>query len=119
MNKEKLGCKIVMQNGRITYYPYGYSTYQLPAPLAAPSSSPTPPQPPAPAPTWDQAALLQAMNNFAAQGNSGMDSISDSGASSHMSLMIGDGSFGCAPSEGVDVVSSSFPSLMNRGLSNQ
>ena len=26
---------------------------------------------------------------------------------------------GCAPSEGVDVVSSSFPSLTNRGLSDQ
>ena len=26
---------------------------------------------------------------------------------------------GCAPSEGVDVASTSFPSLTNRGLSNQ
>ena len=33
--------------------------------------------------------------------------------------MIGDEELGGAPSEGVDVVSSSFPSIMNRGLSNQ
>ena len=36
-------------------------------------------------PSWDQAAFLQAMNNFAAQGNSGTDWIFDSGASRHMS----------------------------------
>ena len=38
-----------------------------------------------PTPHWDQAAFLQAMNHFAAQGTSGMDWIFDSGASSHMS----------------------------------
>jgi hypothetical protein len=47
------------------------------APLHQPTS--------APSPSWDQSAFLQAMNNFAAQGNSGMDWIFDSGASSHMS----------------------------------
>ena len=36
-------------------------------------------------PSWDQAAFLQAMNNFAAQGNSGTDWIFDSGASRNMS----------------------------------
>jgi hypothetical protein len=36
-------------------------------------------------PSWDQAAFLQAMNNFVAQGHSGTDWIFDSGASSHMS----------------------------------
>jgi hypothetical protein len=58
-----------------------------------PALLPTPPHPPAPmttpastsTPSWDQAAFLQAMNNFAAQGNSGTDWIFDSGASSHMS----------------------------------
>jgi hypothetical protein len=39
----------------------------------------------APSPSWDQSTFLQAMNNLAAQGNSGMDWIFDSGASSHMS----------------------------------
>lgn len=34
---------------------------------------------------WHQAAFLQAMNNFAAQGNSGTNWIFYSGASSHMS----------------------------------
>jgi hypothetical protein len=34
--------------------------------------------------TWDHAAFLQPMNNFAAQRNSGIDWIFDSGASSHM-----------------------------------
>jgi hypothetical protein len=54
--------------------------------------APPPPAPPppsastsAPSPSWDQSAFLQAMNNFAAQWNSGMDWIFDSGASSHMS----------------------------------
>jgi hypothetical protein len=54
--------------------------------------APTPTAPPpsststsAPSPSLDQSAFLQAMNNFAAQGNSGMDWIFDSGASSHMS----------------------------------
>ena len=54
---------------------------------------PTPPHPQAPmttpastsTPSWDQAAFLQAMNNFAAQGNSVTDWIFDSGASRHMS----------------------------------
>ena len=81
-----------------------------------PALLPTPPHQPAllPIPTststpsWDQAAFLQAMNNFASQGNSGTDWIFDSGASSHMSassnflssctassfpsIMLGDGS---------------------------
>jgi hypothetical protein len=48
-----------------------------PAPMSTPASTSTP--------SWDQAAFLQAMNNFAAQGNSGTDWIFDSGASSHMS----------------------------------
>ena len=52
-------------------------------PATAPPSVPT--QPPASTSNWDQAAFLQAMNNFAAQGNSGMDWIFDSGASCHMS----------------------------------
>ncbi|KAK1601610.1 hypothetical protein QYE76_000017 [Lolium multiflorum] len=45
-----------------------------------PALLPTPPYPPAPmstpastsTPSWDQAAFIQAMNNFAAQGNSGL-----------------------------------------------
>ena len=49
-----------------------------------PALLPTPPHPQAPmttpastsAPSWDQAAFLQAMNNFAAQGNSGTNWIS-------------------------------------------
>jgi hypothetical protein len=48
------------------------------------SSLTAPPLLPTPTPTWDQAAFLQAMNNFAAQENSGTDWIFDSGASSHM-----------------------------------
>jgi hypothetical protein len=50
-----------------------------------PPPSTAPPLLPSPTPHWDQAAFLQAMNNFAAQGASGMDWIFDSGASSHMS----------------------------------
>ena len=58
-----------------------------------PALLPTPPHPQAPmttpastsTPSWDQAAFLQAMNNFAAQGNSGTGWIFDSGASRHMS----------------------------------
>ena len=34
-------------------------------------------------------------------------------------LNVTDEELGGAPSEGVDVASSSFPSIMNRGLSNQ
>ena len=34
-------------------------------------------------------------------------------------LIATDEELGGAPSEGVDVASSSFPSIMNRGLSNQ
>src|SRR4051812_14456961 len=74
----------------VTYNPGGYySPYTMystpaapppPAPVPAPSTAPTPSTP-----SWDQAAFLQAMNNFAAQGNSGTDWIFDSGASSHMS----------------------------------
>ena len=55
----------------------------LPSPSYPPALLPTPPSPATP--SWDQAAFLQAMNNFAAQGNSGTDWIFDSGASSHMS----------------------------------
>ena len=51
-----------------------------PAPVPAPTTASAPN-----APNWDQAAFLQAMNNFAAQGNSGTDWIFDSSASSHMS----------------------------------
>jgi hypothetical protein len=50
---------------------------QQPALLPTPSSSSTP--------SWHKAAFIQAMNNFDAQGNSGMDWIFDSCASSHMS----------------------------------
>jgi hypothetical protein len=62
--------------------------YTSPSLLVAPP--PTAPRPPstsnsAPSPSWDQSAFLLAMNNFAAEGNSGMDWIFDSGASSHMS----------------------------------
>jgi hypothetical protein len=62
--------------------------YQPPPVLMAPPpTAPLHPSTPtaAPSPSWDQSAFLQAMNNFAAQGNSGMDWIFDSGASSHMS----------------------------------
>ena len=55
----------------------------LPSPAYQSPLLPTPTSP-AP-PSWDQAAFLHAMNNFAAQGNSGTDWIFDSGASSHMS----------------------------------
>jgi histone deacetylase 1/2 len=51
--------------------------------MTATPSAPAPP--PTSAPNWDQAAFLQAMNNFAAQGSSDFDWIFDSGASSHMS----------------------------------
>jgi hypothetical protein len=61
------------------YYPYvtdggsQYMHYTPPSLLVAPP--PTAPPPPststsAPSPSWDQSAFLQAMNNFAAQGNS-------------------------------------------------
>uniref|UniRef100_A0A453TCD5 Retrovirus-related Pol polyprotein from transposon TNT 1-94-like beta-barrel domain-containing protein n=1 Tax=Aegilops tauschii subsp. strangulata TaxID=200361 RepID=A0A453TCD5_AEGTS len=50
-----------------------------------PPPSPAPPLLASPTPHWDQAAFLQVMNHFAAQGTSGMDWIFDSGASSHMS----------------------------------
>jgi hypothetical protein len=55
--------------------------------MAPPPTAPPPPSAStsAPSPSWDQSAFLQAMNNFAAQWNSGMDWIFDSGASSHMS----------------------------------
>jgi hypothetical protein len=55
--------------------------------VAPPPTAPTPPSTStsAPSPSWDQSAFLQAMNNLATQGNSGMDWIFDSGASSHMS----------------------------------
>jgi hypothetical protein len=59
-----------------------YSMYQLPPLAPAMPSAPTPS--PATTPSWDQGAFLQAMNNFAAQGNSGMDWIFDSGTSSHV-----------------------------------
>jgi hypothetical protein len=64
--------------------------YTPPSLLVAPP--PTAPPPPsastsAPSPSWDQSAFLQAMNNVAAQGNSGMDWIFDSGDSSHMSSL--------------------------------
>jgi hypothetical protein len=52
-------------------------------PMTATPSAPA--LPPTSAPNWDQAAFLQAMNNFAAQGKSDFDWIFDSGASSHMS----------------------------------
>jgi hypothetical protein len=51
------------------------------APAPAPPTAPSP----ANAPSWDQAAFIQAMNNFAAQGNAGTTWIFDSGSSSHMS----------------------------------
>jgi hypothetical protein len=62
--------------------------YQPPSLLVAPP--PTAPPPPsastsAPSPSWDQSVFLQAMNNFAALGNSGIDWIFYYGASSHMS----------------------------------
>jgi hypothetical protein len=64
--------------------------YQPPSLLVAPP--PTAPPPPSastfpPSPSWDQSTFLQAMNNFVAQGNSGMDWIFDSSASSHMSSL--------------------------------
>jgi hypothetical protein len=51
-------------------------------PPQQPALMPTLPSPSLP--SWDQATFLQAMNNFAAQGNSGTDWIFDSGASIHM-----------------------------------
>src|SRR4051812_6455011 len=59
------------------YYPTSPAPLYQPAPLHELSSSSTP--------SWDQAAFLQAMNNFSAQENSGTDWILDSSASSHMS----------------------------------
>jgi hypothetical protein len=55
--------------------------------VAPPPTAPPPPSPSTstPSPSWDQSAFFQAMNNFAAQGNLGMDWIFYSGASSHMS----------------------------------
>jgi hypothetical protein len=55
--------------------------------VAPPPTAPLPPSTStsAPSPSWDQSAFLQAMNNFGTQGNSGMDWIFDSGASSHIS----------------------------------
>ncbi|KAM3275414.1 hypothetical protein ACQJBY_044023 [Aegilops geniculata] len=51
-----------------------YQPMQLPTYAATPPA-PAPAPPPAPPSTnvtsWDQAAFLQAMNNFAAQGNTG------------------------------------------------
>jgi hypothetical protein len=62
-----------------------YPMYQLPPQPLAPALPSTPTPSPATTPSWDQAAFLQAMNNFATQGISGMDWIFDSSASSHMS----------------------------------
>jgi hypothetical protein len=62
-----------------------YSMYQLLPPLLASAMPSAPTLSPAATPSWDQAAFFQAMNNFATQGNSGMDWIFYSGASSHMS----------------------------------
>jgi hypothetical protein len=62
-----------------------YSMYQLPPPPLVPAMQSSPTPSPAATPSWDQGAFLQARNNFAPQGNSGMDWIFDSGASSHMS----------------------------------
>jgi hypothetical protein len=62
-----------------------YSMFQLPPPPLAPAMPSAQTPSPAATPTWDQAAFLQAMNNFAVQENSGMDWIFDSDASSHMS----------------------------------
>jgi hypothetical protein len=61
-----------------------YPMYQLPPPPLASAPPTAPTSFPATTPSWDH-VFLQAMNNFAAQGNSGMDWIFDSGASSHMS----------------------------------
>ena len=58
-------------------------TYAATPPAPAPTSSTAPSS--TNALSWDQAAFLQAMNNFAAQGNTGTAWIFDSGASSHMS----------------------------------
>jgi hypothetical protein len=65
----------------------GYYTTPQPALLSTPPQQPTllPTLPSPLPPSWDQAAFLQAMNNFAAQGTLGTDWIFDSGASSHMS----------------------------------
>jgi hypothetical protein len=58
-----------------------YMSYQPPAPLPSPVPAPSY----ASKPSWDQATFLQAMNHFAAQGNSCSDWIFDSRASIHMS----------------------------------
>lgn len=73
-----------------TYSPYGALPQQLyhAVPPSTPPMYAPPPAPTAPSastPSRDQAEFLQAMNHFAAQGNSGTDWIFDSGASCHMS----------------------------------
>jgi hypothetical protein len=52
-------------------------------PTHQPALLPTPPS--SSTRSWDQAAFIEAMNNFTAQGNLGTDWIFDSGTSSHMS----------------------------------
>jgi hypothetical protein len=67
----------------LTLSPYVYGPphmYSLPSP-SAPGPSTAPSQP-----TWDQAAFINAMNNFTLN-NEGTDWIFDSGASSHMSSL--------------------------------
>jgi hypothetical protein len=74
-------------DGGMPYMPYQHPQMFQPSPVLMPPAPTAPLHQPtsAPSPSWDQSAFLQAMNNFAAQGNSGMDWIFDSGASSHMS----------------------------------
>ncbi|KAK1643523.1 hypothetical protein QYE76_061328 [Lolium multiflorum] len=89
----------------------GLAPYQLPTMPLASSSSTAPPLLPTPTPTWDQAAFLQAMNNFAAQGNSGTDWIFDSGASSHMFSSHNMLSFSHNPCPGRHLTSYSFTAM--------
>ena len=67
----------------VYYQPMQLPTYAATPP--APAPAPPPASPSTKVTSWDQAAFLQAMNNFAAQGNTGTAWIFDSGASSHMS----------------------------------
>ncbi|KAK1629584.1 hypothetical protein QYE76_003899 [Lolium multiflorum] len=59
-------------DGGMPYMPYQHPQMFQPSPVLMPPAPTAPLHQPtsAPSPSWDQSAFLQAMNNFAAQGNS-------------------------------------------------
>nr|XP_051202419.1 extensin-like [Lolium perenne] len=63
-------------DGGMSYMQYQHPPLYQPPPvlMAPPPTAPLRPSTPtaAPSPSWDQSAFLQAMNNFAALGNSGL-----------------------------------------------